>query len=99
MRDILQEIATVEYAENEAVAFLTVLAHEGLGEFHGRGLYRLVAVQLEHPANGGEDVFPAQHLGGREVAGAFGDGGFQLNAAEFVSREFRACVPSLSLVL
>ncbi|OPZ96359.1 MAG: hypothetical protein BWY72_01687 [Bacteroidetes bacterium ADurb.Bin416] len=71
-----QKIARIEDFEEQFVAFFTVFPHEGGEVLHGRGFNLLKPVQVKHGADGVENIVALRHFFGREVAGAFGYGGF-----------------------
>ena len=71
--------AAVLNAEQQFVAFLAVLAHQGREVLHSRSLYLLEAVQGIDATNGVEDVVATGHLHRTEVASALGYAGFHIN--------------------
>ena len=71
--DLIEEIATVEYFEEQLVALLAVLTHQRSECLHRWCLYLLEAVELVNAADGVEDIVALCHLHRGEVARSFRD--------------------------
>ena len=68
-----QEIAGVQYFKQKLVAFLAVLAHQGLQGLHGRSFDLLKAIEGIDVTNGVEDIVTLRHLNRRKVTRTFGN--------------------------
>ncbi len=66
----MQEVAGVEYLEEELVTLLAILAHQRGEVLHGRSLYLLEAVEGVHLTDGVEDIVTLGHLHRGEVTRA-----------------------------
>ena len=71
IRDFVEIVAAVEYLKQQFVAFLAILAHQGLQCLHGRCLYLLEAIESIHLAYDVEDIVTLCHLHWGEVACSF----------------------------
>ena len=64
----LQLGAALGDAEDQLIALFAVLAEQGIQSFHDRCVERFKAVALVDAFDHIDDVFPAQHIQGKEVA-------------------------------
>ena len=60
--DFTEEVARVEYLEEQLVALLAVLTHQCAERFHSRCFYLLEAIKLIHLLDGIKDIVATGHL-------------------------------------
>ena len=66
-----KDVSGVLMAALTLLAFLSVLTHQSRQVFHGRSLYLLKAIAIEHLANGVEYIVTFRHFYRRKVSCSF----------------------------
>ena len=73
-RHVADEIPGVQYLEQQFVALLAVLSHQGGEVLHGGRFQGHIAVQFEYTLDGVENIIAFHHDFRRKIPGSFGYG-------------------------